>query len=483
MLYILNLILSILLLFNQNIYTQNTNFQIGHSIEEINNKNSNSDDSFLQKGKYFISNTVKKIENTAHLLFSKSGSIWVKFLAALLLGLLLSLTPCMFPMIPITVGILQINSSTSKVRGFLTSLSYTFGISLTFAIFGFVVAIGSYIFGDFQGSPWVIIPLSALLVYFGLSMFDFYEIKIPKFLRAKTPDVKQGSLLSAFLFGAISGTVASPCLSPGLALILDYVSQLSHTATALGYLEGFILLFIFGIGSSLPLLIIGTFSNSLNLMPRAGSWMLEVKKLVGIMLIGMAFYNLFKLEQYIPSIILMGAFSLTFLALSAYYFYNIKSTDSLRVTIYKYIVSIILLITSVYPVYSRIFNKSANNKNVENIWLNDFDKAIKKAKEENKSLFIDLGSSFCAACKSIDKSVFANSQVINLLKDKYVAVKINYDVERESFNSINNLWGPIKGFPTYIIVFDNKLVKKMGSELGDLNISDILKLLTEHSNS
>ena len=129
---------------------------------------------------------------------------------------------------------------------------------------------------------------------------------IPRWLQPSATSVKGGTLLSAYLFGALSGTVASPCLSPGLVLILNYVTNISGHHIA-HYIESFGLLFLFGVGSSLPLLIIGTFSGSLHVLPKAGAWMNEVKKLVGIMLFAMAFYHLSHLEHILPWYIFSGS--------------------------------------------------------------------------------------------------------------------------------------------------------------------------------
>ena len=137
-------------------------------------------------------------------------------------------------MIPITIGILQASGSKSPFRNFLLALCYTLGISTTFALLGFVAALGSCIFGELQGSPFIVIPLSLLFLYLGLSMFDVVELYIPSFLKPKT-SVKGGSFLSAYLFGAVSGSMASPCLSPGLILILNHVSQ-TTTHSLFGYL-------------------------------------------------------------------------------------------------------------------------------------------------------------------------------------------------------------------------------------------------------
>ena len=89
-----------------------------------------------------------------------------------------------------------------------------------------------------------------------------------------------------------------------------------------------------------------------------------------------------------------------------------------------------------------------------------------------------MGSSYCGACKSIDSTIFVNPSVIKALKDQYISLKINYDIEEESFSKIKQLYGPIKGFPTYIIAnYNNQLIKKMGAELGDLTIEQVIELL------
>lgn len=457
--YLLKLTLSILTLFNC-IQAQEQNKNINISQYKIVDK-------ITDKIKEITSSVNKKISN----LFSESGSIWIKLFAAFALGFLLSLTPCILPMIPITIGILQINPNTSKFKGFLTALSYTLGVSLIYAIFGFIVALTSYIIGDFQKSIYTMLPLSILLIYFGLSMFGFYEIKIPKFLQPKGNDVKTGSYLSAFTFGLISGTSASACLSPGLTLILDYVST---STNILNYIQGFLILFMFGIGSSLLLLIIGTFSNSLSILPKPGSWMLEVKKIIGIMLISMAFYHLYKLNKYIPNTFIIFIMFISFIAIGIYYIKSINKSDSKTIKIYKYILGITLILSTLFLSF---YKYKFQEKKTHTIWLNNFEEALKKSEKENKLLFIDLGSSFCQACKSIDKSVFENPEIIKYLSDNYIAVKINYDIETESFEKIRDIYGPIKGFPTYIIAKKDNIIKKLGSELGDLKIKDILEIL------
>jgi thiol:disulfide interchange protein len=431
--------------------------------------------------------TVAKWKHTLSSLFTSTGSRLIRLLVALILGILLSLTPCIYPMIPITVGILQANTSKSPVRSFLLALSYTLGISLTFAVLGLIAALGSCIFGELQGSPWTIIPLAALLFYFGGSMFGFYEMYIPRFMQPKaTTQVKGGSFLSAFVFGAISGTVASPCLSPGLALILNYVVNLSTAGSVAGYLEGFILLFVFGIGSSLPLLIIGTFSSSMTMLPQAGMWMVEIKKLFGIMLMGMAFYHLSHLERYLPWYILVWIVVASLFALGIYYFASVTKFDSAWLRRYKYfmgtalIVSACLMAVNGYKAtYEHVYPKEQPS-----IWLHDYTQALERAQKEKKRLFIDIGATYCSACKALDKRILKHDKVLKVLENLYIPLKIESDVHITSFEAIKKPYGHfIAGFPTFLIVdpATNQVIKKWDIDLDELSIEAIVQELEKYN--
>ncbi|NBP59452.1 DUF255 domain-containing protein, partial [bacterium] len=142
-----------------------------------------------------------------------TNSVALRILFALVLGILLSLTPCIYPMIPITVGVLQSQGSKSLLTNFLLSSAYTLGISTTFSLFGLLAATSGQAFGHMLANPLFIIFIVALLLYFALSLFGLYNLYIPRFLQKKHSIQGGGSFGSIFLFGLISGSVASPCLS------------------------------------------------------------------------------------------------------------------------------------------------------------------------------------------------------------------------------------------------------------------------------
>lgn len=319
-----------------------------------------------------------------------------RLISVFFLGLLMSLTPCIYPVIPLTVGALQTQKSRSLSFSFLLSLAYAIGLSLTFAVMGLAAAISGQLFGSFASHPVFVLIVIAQLLYMAGSMFGWYEIYIPRFLQINNKNPKAGSLLSAFSFGVISGTVASPCLSPGLALLLTIVATLANKFL------GFILLFTFGLGLSTPLVLIGTFSNAMNLLPRAGIWMMTVKKSFGWLLIIMSLYFLNNLVPFVP------------------YFAK--------------------LITPAQQNLPELPTQT------------NYQIARRFAIANKKQLLIDIGADWCSLCKKLDRRLFHNAQLIDLLSENFVILKVNAtDPQSEPYASLNQKYNII-GVPTILIL-------------------------------
>jgi len=414
-------------------------------------------------------------------LVAKTDSFWIRIFLVLLLGLLMSLTPCIYPMIPITVGILQSQGSKSVAYNFLQSLCYTTGIATTFAVLGLTAAFTGQLFGSLMGNPFVIIFLAVFLAYLGLAMFGVCEMYTPRFLN-KGADANKAkkSLLSIFLFGAISGTVASPCLSPGLILLLSIVTSIGSK------LLGFALLFSFGIGLGIPLLIIGTFSGSLNALPRAGMWMIEVKKLFGFMLFGMAFYFL---SNIMPHALLFGLMTLFLGAASLFYFYNIKKSDSKMTKTFKNVVGVVCVVLAVllaFKTYKAIVSDGCSSESPvrrslgEDGWYSDHTAALQIAQQENKKLFVDVGAPFCGICKAIDNGLLSDSKV-RAAMNQFVNLKIDgSSCPHEISEGLLKKY-KVVGFPTYLLIdpHTGDLLARWGSELHDLSPQKFINLLNQ----
>lgn len=201
-------------------------------------------------------------------------------------GVLTSLTPCIYPMIPITAGLLggAARANASRARTVGLTLTYVLGLALFYALLGLVAGMSGQLFGAIGSNPWVRFAVANLLLLFGLAMLDVIPMQAPQRLVAWAGSLGGGSYPAVFLMGATSGIVAAPCGAPAFAAVLTWVA-----GTKSGPL-GFLYLFSFSLGMTAILVIVGLFSGSLAALPKAGRWMLWTKKAAGVVLIAMAEY-------------------------------------------------------------------------------------------------------------------------------------------------------------------------------------------------
>lgn len=409
-------------------------------------------------------------------LVQKTDTIWLRIVLVLLLGLMMSLTPCIYPMIPITMGILQSQGSSSLWRNFLLASCYATGIATMFALLGLIAASTGQLFGAIMAHPVVIIGIVLILAYLALSMLGLYEMYVPRFMSNNNSRVNSGSFLSVFLFGFASGTVASPCLSPGLILLLTIVTSLKNR------LLGFILLFSFGIGLSVPLLIIGTFSSALHTLPRAGMWMVEVKKLFGLIMIGMCFYFL---NMVLPWHLLLLLITISNMVFGILYIYQARHNRGFIKKI-NTVIGIVLL-ASIFPLGLQSY-KAYLSRNLcpisQDIWITDYHCAREKAIQEQKPLLMKVGGPCCSMCTAIDNKQFADTAVINTITEHYVPVKINGALMNEEIAHIKKSY-TIHGFPTILIINPQteSTIKQWGSNLYDVDQKDFVNELLTHVQS
>ncbi len=207
------------------------------------------------------------------------------FLIAFFGGLLASLTPCVYPLIPISAGYIVGHAQNSKAKGFFLSFSYVSGIAVTFSFLGILAVLTGSIFGKLSSSPVVSLISGVIIIIFGLSMFDLLQFNFISHL--KLPAIRKGSYLSALLLGLVSGLMISPCLTPILASILAYLSNTKNV------FYGAFLLFCFSYGMGLIFILIGTFGPSLAGLPKPGKWMVTVKKICAAIIVLSGGYFIF----------------------------------------------------------------------------------------------------------------------------------------------------------------------------------------------
>jgi thiol:disulfide interchange protein DsbD len=213
------------------------------------------------------------------------SSLIVSVVLAFLGGVLASLTPCVYPMIPITAGVIgHANVGGSRWRGFGLSLTYVTGMALTYAALGVFAAATGQFFGAVNSSPWTFLLVGNVILFFGLGMLDV--IQLPSL--ASNLGRRRLGLSGIFVAGISSALIAGPCTTPVLGTLLAY------TASTHSLLTGGLLLFAFSFGMGALLLGVGTFSSFLSSIPRSGEWMVKIKKGMGVLMLLLAEYFFIK---------------------------------------------------------------------------------------------------------------------------------------------------------------------------------------------
>ncbi len=229
------------------------------------------------------------IENlTNNLSVYVQGSVVLSFVAAYLGGLLISFTPCTYPLIPVTAGFIGAQGGNSKLRGFLLSLFYVLGLAVTYAALGAIAALTGKLFGQMQTTPLVYFIMANICLIMGLSMLDVFKISIPmpQKIMAYSGSGPKG-FVPSFLLGMASGFVIGPCTAPALGVLLSFVALKTNVIMGIG------LLFVFALGMGTLLIVVGTFAGLIAALPRSGNWMTVITRVFGIILIGAAEYFLY----------------------------------------------------------------------------------------------------------------------------------------------------------------------------------------------
>ncbi|MBO1923813.1 protein-disulfide reductase DsbD [Thiomicrorhabdus sp. 6S3-12] len=356
----------------------------------------------------------------------KNSSVWIVILTFLVFGLLLSLTPCIFPMIPILSSIIvgQGESLTTR-KAFIMSLVYVLAMSVTYTVAGVLAGIfGENLQAAFQ-NPWIIGSFSVVFLLLALSMFGFYELQLPSALQSKLTNLSNkqqgGTLTGVAIMGFLSALIVGPCVAPPLAGALIYIGQTGDA------LLGGIALFAMSIGMGAPLLLLGTSAGKL--LPRAGAWMDNVKAVFGVMLIGVAIWMA---GRILPSEATMLAWALL-LIISAVYLGAFESTAEksgwsklfkgfgLSLFVYGVILLLGMLAGSkdmlqplkVFQGGGQSFTQQQNELAFNKIKsIDDLDKIL----AEGKPVMLDFYADWCVSCKEMEQFTFSDPKVQKALE-------------------------------------------------------------------
>jgi len=219
------------------------------------------------------------------------GSATLSVAAAFAAGILTGFSPCVYPMYPIVsaYAIARTAAEASRLRAVLHSVGYVVGMATVYAFLGMLAALTGSMFGRISTSPWSLLIVANLLILFALNMLDV--VPFPAWLTGQSREPSAGGIAGAFLLGAASGLVASPCTTPVLLALLTFV------ATGHSVVYGAVLLFSFSLGMGMPLIAVGTCSGWAAALPRPGRWMVAVRKLLALLMLGMGEYYLIRAGQ------------------------------------------------------------------------------------------------------------------------------------------------------------------------------------------
>jgi thiol:disulfide interchange protein DsbD len=376
---------------------------------------------------------------------ASSGLLSV-LLGVFVAGLLLNTTPCVYPIIPITIGFFVNQGAAQQgkarlTRTFFMASMYVLGMALTYSVLGVIAAKSGGLFGAALQNPIVLIVLAGTMILLSLSMFGVYEFKLPEALNRMATSSTQSTsgMVGAFVMGLTMGIVAAPCIGPFVLALLVHVGTKGSAA------YGFALFFVLALGLGLPYLVLGTFSGALKTLPRSGLWMVTVRKVFGLVLIGMALYFLMPL---------MGAATnyvfITFFALSALYllFWEAGRTKPKQ---FAWVLRAIGIGAAAVAVVMALPRKIE----AEIPWQAYSEQALVDARKEGKGVIIDIFADWCIPCKELDKLTFTDAAV-KKEAERFVTLKL--DLTSNDPNSeagrAKQRFG-IRGVPT-VLFLDNQ---------------------------
>jgi len=363
-------------------------------------------------------------------------------LAIFVLGLALNLTPCVYPLIPITIGYFGSQSGGSRGHRVALSTLYVLGIAITYSALGVFSALSGKLFGAWLQLPAVLIFFALLMLVLASSMFGLFEITVPHFISDRSGG--QAGLAGALVMGLLIGIVAAPCVGPFVISLIALVAQIGSPFL------GFLMFFVLALGLGVPYLLLGIFSSAASSLPRSGMWMVQVKKAMGFVLIAMAFYFLRPLigdnafRYGVAASLLIGAI---FLFAS-----RAPGARVLRIAI-----AILLLIAgAAFAIPKKHGSGPA--------WDNYDAKSLAAAAAAHKPVIIDFYADWCMPCKELDEKTFNNAAVAGEL-DRFVRIKANLTAAEDPKVIELTKQYAIAGVPTIVFIDSN------GHELQPLRLT------------
>lgn len=389
----------------------------------------------------------------------ESSGLFLSLLFVFLGGLALNLTPCVYPLIPITIGYFGGQSEGNTGKLFMLGVFYVLGMAVTYSAIGVITSLSGAVFGALLQNPYVIMGVALVLLALSLSMFGLYEFKMPDSWVNKAGGASTG-VVGALFMGLTMGVVAAPCIGPFVLGLVTYVGAKGDP------FYGFMMFFFLALGLGSPYLFLAVFSGKIKSLPRAGTWMEAVKYIFGFILIGMALYFL---DPILPEILSKYALPV-FMIFSALYliFIDKKANKIIGFKIFKIVLSVAVIALSVYLLIPSEKQSPA--------WETYASAAYEQALNSNQKIMIDFYADWCIPCKELDALTFSDERVIEKSKE-FVTYKVDMtQTMSDQTETIRNKF-EIVGMPT--ILFIDSEGNEVERVTGFVNAEEMLKIMNK----
>ena len=427
--------------------------KLGLCYAPISEKNILTIDEKIQNSIIEKENQVKPINEVDAITSSlKSENIALILATFFGFGLLLSLTPCVFPMIPILSSIIvkaSKNENMSATKGFLLSLIYVLSMSVAYTIAGIIAGLFGANLQVILQNPYVIVAFAMLFIILGFSMFGYFEIKLPQSLQSKISKTTDGKekqgIIGIAVMGFLSALIVGPCVAPPLAGALVYIGQTGDAVL------GGMALFVLSLGMGMPLLIIGIGAGKF--MPKPGGWMENITRFFGIVMFGVAIWLLGRVLN--PTLV-VSLWALLLVGTAIYLrTYTSMMTQTLSSTLF--VIAVFLIIgaisgaTNPLKPFEKItllngFKKS--DEKLEFIKVKNVNELKEVMKNSKKPVMIDFWASWCVACKELEETTFEDNEVIKKLQN-FTLIKIDVTQNNDDDKALQKMFEVI-GPPTLI---------------------------------
>lgn len=398
-------------------------------------------------------------KNELATLFESKGS-FVAFLAIFLIGLALNLTPCVYPMLSVTVSLFGAQTETNTAKVFLKAVVYVLGIASMYSVLGVTAALGGGLFGSWLQSPFVLGGIAVLLFAMALSSFGLYQIQMPYWLTSKLGGTTGTGIISVFLSGLVVGVFAAPCIGPPVIALLTFVGAKGDPVF------GFWAFFVLSLGLGLPYLILGTFSGLLKKIPKSGAWLVWVERIFGVILTGAALFylSLAVLPKYaayvVPLTLFVGGIYLGFIDQSG------KDRPLLRKIQWG-----VGLLSVAFALYV------ANGLRQPGITWEPYTEArLAEAKADGMPVIMDFYADWCIPCMELDRNTFTNAEVAKEARE-FVRIKVDLthfdSPEAEALRKKYN----ISGVPTIIFLRSDGIESNESRVVGFVPPTEFVKKL------